>query len=304
MHVTQLEMSRNLLNDLEKLNRSFADVNRQLSTTKKLNYLGDSPLGSADLVDITQQALKLEAYGYNMIESSYKLKASEAALNAVYNALISIYTLGESAANEPTSVEGRKAILLEITKLRDELISRGNTQVDGMYIFGGTSVNKAPFELDGTLNVVDYTLTGSENRVNSIPIGDGVNVEAGVTGEKSMGAVFDAVDKLIKAIDDSINNPGGPGVEGIDEALGRFSGALDELNAARGEIGVNLSIVERMSAMLDTRATVLREQRANIEDANILEVATRIGQLQTAINAALLSGSTILQQNTLFDIIG
>jgi hypothetical protein len=56
--------------------------------------------------------------------------------------------------------------------------------------------------------------------------------------------------------------------------------------------------------MIETRDTALKGQRSNIEDANVLEVAVRIGQLQTAINAALSSGGAILQQNTLFDIIG
>ena len=298
MRVTQLELNRNFLTDLEKLYRNFVDVNRQLSTGKKLNYLGDSPLGSADLVDITQQALRLDTYGSNMISSAYQLKASEAALNAVYNAFVDIHTLGSQAANEPTSAEGRGAILLEIEKLREELISRGNTQVDGIYIFAGTAVDSAAFELDASGHVV---YRGNDD-VNKIPIGDGVAVDAGVSGSNALGTVFEAIDKLIDALNNSIS--GGGGGEQIDEALSRFGSALDDLNKSRGEIGVNLSIVNRMSSMLETRNNVLREQRSNIEDANILEVTTRISQLQVAINAGLTSGSAILQQNTLFDIIG
>ena len=299
MRVTQLELNRNFLTDLEKLYRTFVDVNRQMSTGKKLNSLGDSPLGSADLVDITQQALRLDTYRSNMISGAYQLKASEAALNAVYNAFVDIHTLGSQAANEPTSVEGRGAILLEIEKLRDEIISRGNTQVDGIYIFAGTAVDSAPFEIDTVTGRVVYL--GNED-VNNIPIGDGVSVDAGVDGRKALESVFNAVDELIAALNNSIS--GGGGGERIDEALGFFGGALDDLNKARGEIGVNLAITNRMSAMLDTRNNVLREQRSNIEDANILEVTTQLSQLQVAINAGLTSGATILQQNTLFDIIG
>ena len=301
MHVTQLELSRNLLNDLEKLNRSFANANRQLSTTKKLNYLGDSPIGSADLVDITQQALKLEAFRFNMIQSSYKLKASEAALNVVFNTVTSIYTLGSEAATETTSKEGREAILLEITKLRDELISRGNTQLDGIYIFAGTAVNTKPFAINATTGHVEYY--GNIN-VNDVQIGDGVEVKSGVDGENALMDIYKAVDKLIDAIKTMNGNTPATGATEIDDALGDIGKSLDTLNGARGEIGVSISIVDRVSAMLDNRNLVLREQRANIEDANLLEVATRIGQLQIAINSALSSGNAILQQHTLFDLIG
>ena len=231
MRVTQLELNRNFLTDLEKLYSNFVDVNRQLSTGKKLNYLGDSPLGSADLVDITQQALRLDTYRSNMISSAYQLKASEAALNAVYNAFVDIHTLGSQAANEPTSAEGREAIRLEIEKLRDEIMSRGNTQVDGIYIFAGTAVDSAPFEIDTVTGHVVYS--GNED-VNNIPIGDGVSVDAGVDGRKALESVFNAVDELIAALNNSIS--GGGGGERIDEALGRFGGALDDLGKARGEI--------------------------------------------------------------------
>ena len=301
MHVTQLELSRNLLNDLEKLNRSFANANRQLSTTKKLNYLGDSPIGSADLVDITQQALKLDAFRFNMIQSSYKLKASEAALNVVFNTVTSIFTLGSEAATETTGKEGREAILIEVTKLRDELISRGNTQLDGIYIFAGTAVDTKPFAINATTGHVEYY--GNKN-VNDVQIGDGVEVKAGVDGENALMDIYNAVDKLIDAINTMNGNTPATGAAEIDDALGDIGKALDTLNGARGEIGVSISIVDRMSGMLDNRNLVLREQRANIEDANLLEVATQIGQLQIAINAALSSGSTILQQHTLFDLIG
>ena len=301
MHVTQLELSRNLLNDLEKLNRSFANANRQLSTTKKLNYLGDSPIGSADLVDITQQALKLDAFRFNMIQSSYKLKASEAALNVVFNTVTSIFTLGSEAATETTGKEGREAILIEITKLRDELVSRGNTQLDGIYIFAGTAVDTKAFAINATTGHVEYY--GNQN-LNDVQIGDGVEIKAGVDGKNALMDIFKAVDKLIDAINTMNGNAPVSGAVDINEALGDIGDALDTLNGARGEIGVNISIVDRMSGMLDNRNLILREQRANIEDANLLEVATQIGQLQIAINAALSSGSTIIQQHTLFDLIG
>ena len=344
MRVTQLEINRTLLADLEKLNRNFVDINRQLSSGKKLNFLGDSPIGSADLVDITEQAQRLDAYSFNLISAGYQLKSSESALNAVYNGFVSIHTLGMNAANDPTNKYGRQAELNEILILRDELVARGNTRVDGISIFSGTAVNEdRPFMIarvdvngnfvaadgitiiadkDGNLqaghnvnelvppdpneagqvNGMGKVFYKGNDTVNKIPVGDDVEVVAGVSGSQAMGAVFKAIDDLIEQIRNSITVDGE--VEKISTALNSFENALNELNNARGEVGVNLGMVERMAAMIETRNVVLTEQRSKIEDANILEVALKIGQLQTAQNAALSAASAILQQSNLFDTLG
>ena len=300
MRVTQLEISRNFLADIEQLNRSLADINRQLSSTKKLNTLSDSPFGSASLVDISEQAQRLETYRFNITSSSYQLKSAESALNAVNNAFVSIHTLGMRAANEPMNAESRQAILDEIENIREELISRANTQVDGRFLFAGSSVGAQPFVLNTATDTVEYHGNGTVNRV---PVGDSVQVVAGVSGDQFY-SVFEVVDGLIAAIKNSID-PGNPGtIQDIGAVLDGFSAAMDELGQARGQLGVSISMTDRMQAMLDSRNGVLREQRSHIEDANIAEIATRIGQLQLALNAAMSAGSVVLQQNNLFDVVG
>ncbi|MDR0311581.1 MAG: hypothetical protein LBJ21_08340 [Acidobacteriota bacterium] len=308
MRVTELETGRNLLTDLEKLNRNFADVNRQLSSGKKLNKLSDSPLGSADLVYITQEALRLDAYRFNIIESKYKLSSADTALNEMNNAFTRFFTLGSNAANESTNKEGRESILSEMEILREQLVALANTQVDGNYIFAGTNVNEQPFKLVKAgdplhtgLHETETVYTGNTN-VISIPVGDGVLVKASVDGKTAFEDVFKKVDDIIAAVKGSIYGTGT--VEGIGTALEGFGDSLNTLSQARGQVGISLSMVERMSSIIAARDVVLTTQRSHIEDANALEVAVRINQLQTAVNAALSSGGAILKQNTLFDIIG
>ena len=297
MRVTKLEINRNLLSDLERLNRNFVDVNRQLTSTKKLNSLSDSPIGSAYLVDITEQALRLDTYRFNITSAAYQLKSAESALNAVNNVFVSIHTLGMQAANETLTTDSRRAILNEIETLRDELISRANSQVDGRYIFAGTAVGQEPFGLDAS-NVLEYR---GNREVHSFLVGDGVEVETNVNAEDYLLPALRAVDDLIINLKTAIDN--GNAV-GIDVALEDFAGALNQLGQARGQLGVNLSVTERMAAMIDTRDGVLREQRSNIEDANILEVVVRIEELRLAINAAMTGGGAILRQSNLFDVVG
>jgi len=315
MKVTQLEADRNFLIDMGKLQKNFVDIDRQLSSRKKLNILSDSPRGSASLVDISEQALRLESYRYNITASKYQLNSAEAALNAMNNAYTSINTLGSYAANESNDADGRRSILIEIEILRDEMIARANTRVDGLYIFAGTKVNDKPFVLgeydaNGVFTAAaNGTKVGYEGNdtVNTIPIGDNVQVVAGVSGGEAgdnLLAVFKKVDDLIAAIKASIDEPPTGRVEDIAKSLDDFGKALDTLGLARGKVGTSLSVLQRMEAMLDTREGVLIEQRSRTEDADLQEVAVRIAELQTAINAASSAGSILLKQNTLFDFLG
>ena len=292
MRVTQLESSRNLMSDLEKLNKNFAEANRRLSSGKKINDFADSPVGSADLVDIAKQSLRLDTYRTNINAASYRLKSAESVLNEANNILTSIGVLGEQGANEPLSSEGRKTIGLHIQELRDQMIAIGNTSVDGCHIFAGSMVTTVPFELNG--GSVGYH---GNSAVNSIPVADGVEVMSGVSGGNTFSAVFEMIDDLVAAFD-------ADDVTAIQAALGKFSDAMNELSQARGQVGTSLSMVGKLSAMLDSREIILTEQRSSIEDANELETIVRIQQLQGAINAALSSGGAILQQSTLFDIVG
>lgn len=332
MRVTQLETSRSILNDLDRLNRLFTDTNYQLSSGKKLTKLSDSPLGSSDLVDITEQALRLDAYRFNIIQSTYQLRSADNSLNQVTNILTTVFTLGSNAANEPTNKEGRQAILNQMETLREELVALGNTQVEGRYIFAGTDVFTKPFELvkvDPSAGTPPHTILppphtalntdlfetkyNGNNIVNSIPVGDGVEVVGSISGQDLIAAL-NSVDDIINAIKESIPREleaGPPPVvagidnaEGIGKALENFDAVVSAFSQARGKIGVGLNLVERMSAMIDSRDLILKEQRGRIEDANLAEVAMRIGQLQTALNAAVSSGGVILQQRTLFDYIG
>jgi len=145
--------------------------------------------------------------------------------------------------------------------------------------------------------------------VNALNNDDGVQILGGISGFEFWDGptgdnIFNVVNDLITALKNSIDEAHPGTVQDIGTALGGFSKALDQLGQARGQIGVSLSVVDRMHAMLDTRGAALREQRSHTEDANIAEVSIRIQQLQLAMQAGISSGNIVLQQNTLFDIIG
>jgi flagellar hook-associated protein 3 FlgL len=217
MRVTQSEMYRNFLSDIETLNENFARISRQVSSGKKLTQLADSPAGSADLVSLTERSLKIDMYRSNIDTASYFLKVADSALNEVNNLVTSVYAKGLESASNTVNQDARATLAVEIRSMRDQILSLANSQARGRYIFAGSKVESAPFVLDG-----DSAGYQGDNDVNSVCVDDGMEIQQGVPGSDIFNSVFSAIDALLAGID-------GNDLPGIAAALDQFSSALSDL---------------------------------------------------------------------------
>jgi flagellar hook-associated protein 3 FlgL len=292
MRVTQTETYRNFLANLETLNDRLNKVNEQVSSGKKLTQLKDSPTGSAQLITLSEQASEIDQYQSNVDTGSYFLGMADSILNEVHNLSTTIYTKGSQSVSESINEEERSAIAAEIRSLRDQLVSLGNSQVSGRYIFAGSQTSSAPFAVDA-----DAVLYRGDADVNKISVDDGLQLQAGVPGSAAFSSIFSVVDSLLSNMTD--NN-----LTGMKTALGQFASALSGLNLARGEIGASLSILANVKTTLDSRETSLTKQRSQVEDADMAESVVKLNQVQTMLETALSAGGSILKQRNLFDILG
>jgi flagellar hook-associated protein 3 FlgL len=137
MRVTPLEIGRNFLGGLEDLNDRLNDINKQVSSGKKLTDLKDSPVGSAQLVALSEQAADVDQYQSNLNSGSYFLGMADSILNEVNNLTTAIFTKGSQAASGSTTNDARATLASEVRSLRAQLVALANSQVNGRYIFAG-----------------------------------------------------------------------------------------------------------------------------------------------------------------------
>jgi flagellar hook-associated protein 3 FlgL len=292
MRVTQSEMYRTFASDIRNINEDLAEVNGQVSSGKKLNNLADSPGGSSDLVMITDQALKVESYHSNIETSNYYLKSAESALNEANNLLSSIQALGTQVTAETINSDTRAALVNQLRTYREQMISLGNSQIDGHYLFAGTRMTSTPFELGG-----DTVIYNGSDTVNTVPVNDGIEMQQGISGSAAFGSIFSTMDGLLAKLDAG-------DMEGSKASLAQFASAFNDLEQSRGLIGTNLNQLQSMSGVLDAKKAALTERKSNIEDANMVESTLRLSQLKSALDGALSVGGNMLKQSNLFDILG
>jgi flagellar hook-associated protein 3 FlgL len=292
MRVTQLEMCRSLLSDIGNLNQELSRYSSQVSSGKRLNHLVDSPSGSAELVQLAKREADVDQYLSNTDAGSLYLGVADSALNEVNNLVASIYAKGSQAASEIMGDDARAAFAAEVRSLRDQIVSLANSEVRGRYIFAGAKVTAPPFLLDG--DAVSYQGDGT---VNTLSVASGAEIQMNYSGDAVFSPVFSAIDTLLTAIDG--NDPAA-----IQTALSQFSPAISRMSQVRAQVGSSLSMLENIQARLETQQTDVKAQRSGIEDADMAEAAVRLKQTQTALDAAMSAGGTVLTQRNLFDILG
>jgi flagellar hook-associated protein 3 FlgL len=292
MRVTQPDMCRTILSDFGTLNEDLAKYSSQVSSGKRLNHLNDSPAGSAELVSLAKLDADIDQYTSNTTTGNLYLGIADSALNEVNNLVASIYADGSQAASEIISEESRAALASEIRSLRDQIVSLGNTEVRGRYIFAGSLVTAPPFLLEG-----DSVTYQGDSIVNTIAVDTGTEVQMNYSGDAVLGSVFAAINSLLTAMD--VND-----IAAVQTALSEISPALADLSKVRAHVGTNMSMLEDVQSRLQLRETNVTEQRSRIEDADMAQAAVRLQQTQTALDAALSAAGSVLTQSNLFDILG
>ena len=292
MSVTQLEMCRSLLSNIGNLNQDLSRYSSQVSSGKLLNQLKDSPSGSAQLVSLTGQDSDVDQYLSNTDAGNVYAKTADSALSEVNNLVTTIYSSGSQAVSETITDAARATIATEVRSLRDQIVSLANSEVRGRYIFAGSMVTAAPFLLQG--DAITYQ---ADSTVNTLSVDAGTDMQMNYSGDAAFNPIFAAIDSLLTALD-------GNDTAGVQTALSQITPALSGLSKIRAQVGSDLNMLQNVQAHLELRKTSLKEQRSQIEDADMAQAAVRLKQTQTALDAAMSAASSILTQRNLFDILG
>lgn len=147
------------------MQNTYANVTRtqeQISSGKRIMTPADDPVGSVRLLQLEQQASKLDQYQSNLTAATNSLSQEEATLNSVNNILQRVREIALEAGNGALDQGGRTALAQELAEREQELFGLMNSKnARGEYLFGGFNSGQAPFEQqsDGS-----YTYLGDEGQ--------------------------------------------------------------------------------------------------------------------------------------------
>lgn len=308
MRLTNTMMINNLMYNLGKTSKNVNKYSSQIQTGKQYQYPSDAPVNAAKSIRYKSSISKVEQYKTNVEDANEVLKATETALDSYNTILGRAKELASQAANATYGENDMLAIREEVEQLRAEAIRIANTEYNGKYLFSGYKVDQKLLNDDGTYNIDVITKDGiyQENGVDVEKNAETINYDVGYGGKLQVNILGpDVFGKakvgekpgVIGVFDQLITGLGSNNKALITEAeKGIDSYQQIELDAT-ADIGARMNRLELTQNRLTNNLSNLEEAQSLNDDIDYAEVITKWASEQSVYNAALMTGSKIIQKS-------
>jgi flagellar hook-associated protein 3 FlgL len=290
MRVTQGMMTNSVLQHISNGYSKLADYQSQLASGKKITRPSQDPVVATMGISYRTDVSHVEQYQKNVTNAYKWLDSSDDALDQVNDVLNRVRELTNEASTDTYTADQRKAIGVEVDQLTQQLVTLGNTQVGGQYIFSGSDSAK-PLLTQASDGTVSINADALKNPNFSVAVNDGIQMAINVNPNQVFTAsMFEDLNKLSSMLSDG-NSSGSD----ISEYLGKLDTHLDGVSTAQADLGAKTNRIDLTKDRLAEQKTVATNVMANNEDADYAETLVKLNQQQNVYNASLSVGAKIIQ---------
>ncbi len=274
--------------NLGSISEELNKANEIVTTGKRINNLSDDPVGLSQSLNIRSTLSSIEQMGRNISYGNSWLTVSETALTSVQNIISDTKVLCIQMANATIGSDQRSSAAVTVQNMLDEIVSLGNTDVAGNYIFAGSKTDTIPFDQDCTYN--------GDNNPFAIKISKNSTVEVGSDGGAVFGNIFNSLSDLKTALETN-------DLTGIQDAMGYLDGHFEDMSAKISDIGSKMNRMEIKDKIYQDLNFSNTERLSKIEDADIAEAIMNVSAAELTYQAALASSSKVMKLLTLVDYL-
>jgi flagellar hook-associated protein 3 FlgL len=218
------------------------------------------------------------------------LKSEETALTNSSDVMYRMKELAMQAANDTLSLADRKSVSLEMSQLRDQLLSLANSQdSNGNYLFAGSRVTKMPFSPDAK-GMVNYQ--GDQNRM-VIGVGDNRRMNLNMAGTDAFTNVVRDNGKggrvgigFFQSLNDLVDSVKNSDKVSLQRGLGEIDMLQQGLSNASAQIGTDMNVIDSQNNVLDEIVLRLKSTLSDVQDLDYTEAITKMNKDQLALEAA------------------
>jgi flagellar hook-associated protein 3 FlgL len=279
MRVTNSTIYESIKYNLGNITEELNKANEVASTGKRINTLSDDPVGLTQSLNIQSSLANITQMQRNIDYGESWLSSSESALTNVQNILSNTKALCVQMANGSSGADQRSAAAENVQNNLSEIVSLGNTNVSGNYIFSGTKTDTEPFDQDGTYN--------GDNNPFTIKISKNASVEIGSDGQAVFGTVFDTLTNLKTALQSN-------DVNGIQDAIGKLDTNLNDITAKISDIGSKTNRMDIKKNIFQNLNLSDTTRLSNLQDADMAQAVMNVSAAQLTYQAALASSSKVM----------
>ena len=296
-------MTSNLmLNTMNQNLSGLYNTYEQITSGKKLTSIAQNPADGTKVLKYNKQLGQLGDWSKNIATAKDELSQSYDTLGLIQDNLQRINELTISAANSYNSADSLEAIRNEVEQRTRTIAQLANTKYQDKYIFSGSNTSSIPYALDDDLNVT-YSGTAQDGSwQRNIEISEGVTMPLNLNGEEIFGNETDGIFATLKQLNDALKDPD-MDIRAISDMLDPIQSGIKSITSAQAVISSRVQRLDATSSINDNVTLGLTEAKSNLQDTDMAQAATDLIRYQTALQASLQAGATIMQQATLLNYI-
>jgi flagellar hook-associated protein 3 FlgL len=295
--VTTSMTQRSVLSDLNSLSAKLARTQSQAASGKQITRPSDDPFGAAKAMGARAALDANTQYQKNIDDATAWQNTTEAALAGMGDDLKLAHNLIVQGASDTADPTSREAIALQLDQLISSLKDSANANVGGIYVLSGSATTTPPY-----IQGADDTYKGDDAGLNpAIPgvlrqIGPGVTLSINTVAREVLGDGQASGDgKILHVLRDAAAHLRANDADALRIDLGRSDQNLDTLLGARSRNGAQTNRLDAASTRLDQIQAALTQQLTDTEDADFTKTMIDFNSQQTAYQAALKAGASIVQ---------
>lgn len=254
----------------------------ELASGKRLLKPSDDPVASAQIAEIRSDLTRMETYQRNLDYAFSQLAYTESKIAGAEESVIRIKTLLLQAANATYSASDRQAMAIEMTAMRDQMLSLANSQdANGDFTFAGSAVLEAPYQSQA--GQIAYQ---GDQIARAMNIAPGLTVSPQLTGAEVFGSndpsnvdVFSVLDAAILAVENNDQ-------AAISTAITAVGNGAEQIFQARSEIGVRMNRVDDQKSLNDSAILNFNKSLSSLEDLDYAKAVSELSSRMLALESA------------------
>jgi flagellar hook-associated protein 3 FlgL len=306
MRITNSSMIRNHMYDVQQGLQRMDNLNKQLDSQKQINRVSDDPHKAIKIMNLNNEIKYAEKHNQNVEEVVGWMNNTDANLEEFGTLLGDIKDSILKVGNGTYSDEEMKAIQAEMNEKLKALGETLNTTHGGRYMFGGTSVDEPPVQIEEKDGVVTLKLNPNINAEDlKAEISDGINMDYNVSAieifNKDGKNYLDSINDLSKIMNDIAN-----GVDVEDnkkELLGDVKKNIDDFFNhtvdTRTKFGVKVNTAEKIKDLNDENILNMKGVLSLEQDVNYIDKFIELKSAEMVYNASIQVGAKLIQPSIL-----
>jgi flagellar hook-associated protein 3 FlgL len=321
--ITQGMMNSQLLSNLNNNLNRMSDYQNQMSTSRKINKPSDDPVGITYALRYRSDLAANDQYQKNVGSAVSSMEFNDTMLTQTTSIMHRIRELAVQGANGTNSDISLGSIKSEMIQLTNQLVTIGNTQFNGKYVFNGQKTDIAPYKEGITepnpsdpnsLYVVNAKDSITDKGEIKLEIATGVTLSLNVLGNEIFGVKAPAAppagpvppagpapapvpstdDSIFTVMEDIVNTLYKNDSKGMSGILARLDSRMEKIIGVAADIGAKSNRIQLASDRLKDIDINLQTLQSKTEDVDMAELITNMKTSENVYQASLSVGAKVI----------